>query len=102
MPVGESAARQTIDSTKVKALELAFRWKRMLEGGEFTTVAELAAKEGLAVSYLARVLRLIQLAPEIVEAIVAGRQPTGMTLADLLEPFPTIWGNQLGRFNCVK
>ena len=73
----------------------------MLESGEFTTIAELAAKEGLAVSYLARVLRMAPLAPEIVEAIVVGRQPSEMTLAHLLEPFPAVWGNQLGRFNCI-
>ena len=94
MPSETSAARQTVDNTMVKALARAFRWKRMLESGDFTTIAELAAKEGLAVSYLARVLRLVQLAPEIVEAIVAGRQPSEMTLAALLEPFPAVWENQ--------
>ncbi len=66
----------------------------MLESGEFATIAELAAKEGLAVSYLARVLRMVQLAPDIVEAIVAGRQPKEMALADLLEPFSAVWGEQ--------
>ena len=101
MPSETSAARQTVDNTMVKALARAFRWKRMLESGEFTTIAELAAKEGLAVSYLARVLRLVQLAPEIVEAIVAGRQPSEMTLAALLEPFPAVWENQLSLFNCI-
>ena len=33
----------------------------MLESGDFVTVAELAAREGIAVSYLTRVLRLTQL-----------------------------------------
>ena len=101
MPDGASTPRQNVDNTMIKALARAFRWKRMLESGEFTTIAELAAKEGLAVSYLARVLRLVQLAPEIVEAIVAGRQPSEMTLAALLEPFPAVWENQLSLFNCI-
>ena len=101
MPDGASTPRQNFDNTMIKALARAFRWKRMLESGEFTTIAELAAKEGLAVSYLARVLRLVQLAPEIVEAIVAGRQPSEMTLAALLEPFPAVWENQLSFFNCI-
>ena len=100
MPDGASTPRQNVDNTMIKALARAFRWERMLESGEFTTIAELAAKEGLAVSYLARVLRLVQLAPEIVEAIVAGRQPSEMTLAALLEPFPAVWENQLSLFNC--
>ena len=73
----------------------------MLEGGEFTTIAELAAKEGIAVSYLARVLRLVQLAPDTVEAIVAGTQPKEITLAHLLEPFPAAWQGQLGRLELM-
>ena len=95
MPEGASSPRQTVDNTLVKALARAFRWKRMLESGEFTTIAELAAKEGLAVSYMARVLRTAQLAPTIVEVIMAGMQPAEMTLADLLDPFPALWSEQI-------
>ena len=65
------------DSTLVKALARAFRWKRMLESGEFATIAELAEREGIAPSYMARVLRLSLLAPDIVEAILDGRQGLG-------------------------
>jgi hypothetical protein len=39
--------RQT-DSTLVKALARAFRWKRLLESGEFAPIAELAEREGIA------------------------------------------------------
>jgi hypothetical protein len=80
-----------VDNTMIKALARAFRWKRMLESGDFATAGELAAKEELTVSYLARVMRMAQLAPEIVEAILDGQQPSEMTLADLLEPFPMEW-----------
>ncbi len=102
MQEGTLDQRPHVDNTMVKALARAFRWKRMLESGEFTTIAELAAKEGLAVSYLARVLRMAQLAPDIVEAIVVGRQPSEMTLAHLLEPFPAVWGNQLVTIGLAK
>jgi ParB-like chromosome segregation protein Spo0J len=44
----------------------------MLDSGDFVTIAELAAREGIAVSYLTRILRLILLAPETVEAILDG------------------------------
>lgn len=94
LPEGSALQRKT-DNTLVKALARAFRWKRMLESGEFTTIAELAAKEKLAASYLARVLRMAQLAPEIVEAIAAGTQPSEMTVAHLLYPFPAVWGEQV-------
>ncbi len=39
-------------------------------------------------------LRLTLLAPEIIEAIMEGRQPAGMTMAGLLTGFPVVWAEQ--------
>ena len=50
--------------------------------------------QGLARSYVSRILRLTLLAPEIVEAILDGRQPAEMQLDDLLETFPLDWERQ--------
>ena len=94
LPDGAAQPRKA-DNTLVKALARAFRWKRMLESGDFVTVAELAAREGIAVSYLTRVLRLTQLAPDLVEAILDGRQGPEVTLARLMEPLPAEWTEQL-------
>lgn len=93
LPANASQNHKT-DNTLVKALARAFRWKRMLESGDFVTVAELAAREGIAVSYLTRVLRLTQLAPDLVEAILDGRQGPGVTLARLMGSFPAPWTEQ--------
>ncbi|NNU81370.1 hypothetical protein HMH01_13080 [Halovulum dunhuangense] len=79
------------DSTSVKALARAFRWKRMLESGEFATIADLAEREGIATSYMTRVLRLTLLAPDIVEAILDGTQGPEVTLARVPEPFQLDW-----------
>ena len=84
-----------IDSTLVKALARAFRWKKMLESGQFTTITELAEHENLALTYMTRVLRLSLLAPDLGEAILEGEQPPEMTLATLLEPFPVEWEGQV-------
>lgn len=89
---------RTPDSTLVKALARAFRWKRMLELGEFATMGELAEREGIAPSYMTRVLRLTLLAPDIVEAILDGKQGPAVTLAQVLEPFPMDWGSQRSSF----
>jgi hypothetical protein len=83
------------DSTLVKALARAFRWKRMLESGEFATIAELAEREGIAPSYMTRVLRLTLLAPDIVEAILDGKQGPAVTLRRVLEPNSVKWNEQL-------
>jgi len=97
MPEGSARPRK-IDTALVKALARAFRWKRMLESGEFTTIAELADREGIAVSYVTRVMRLTLLAPDIVEAILSGTQGAEVTLAHVLEPFPVEWNEQRQRF----
>jgi len=89
-PRGTTAA----DTTLVKALARAFRWRRMLETGRYGTIDELAAAEKINSSYVSRLLRLTLLAPDIVEAILDGRQPDGMTLPGLMEPFPVEWGRQ--------
>jgi hypothetical protein len=92
-PEGGSSQRK-MDNTLVKALARAFRWKRMLESGEFATIGDLAEREGIAQSYMTRVLRLTLLAPGIVEAILEGKHGPEVTLAKTLEPFPAEWAQQ--------
>ena len=78
----------------VKALARAFRWRRMLETGVVATVTEIAARERINASYVSRVLRLTLLAPEIVEAILDGRQSAKVTLPKLIGPSPVEWSEQ--------
>ena len=99
LPDGATQPRRT-DNTLVKALARAFRWKRMLESGEFVTIADLAEREGIAPSYMTRILRLTLLAPDIVEAIPDGKQGPEVTLVRVLEPFPVEWEKQ--RFSKKK
>ena len=86
------------DNTLIKALARAFRWKRMLESGEFATIAELAERERIATSYMTRILRLTQLEPGIIEAVLDGRQNDAVTLARLMDPFPISWIEQKNIF----
>ena len=97
LPEGAAQSRR-IDNTLVKALARAFRWKRMLESGEFATIAELAEREGIATSYMTRILRLTQLEPGIIEAVLDGRQGDAVTLARLMDPFPISWIEQKNIF----
>ena len=90
----EAPVQRRTDNTLIKALARAFRWKKMLESGEFTTINELAEREGIAPSYMTRVLRLTLLAPDIVEAILDGRQGPEMTLGRLMKGFPVEWEGQ--------
>ena len=54
----------------VKAVARAFRWRKMLDAGVHATLDDLAKAKRLASSYVSRILRLMLLAPEIVEAIL--------------------------------
>ena len=89
-----STAPPRVDITLIKAVARAFRWRRMLDAGHYATVKDLAAAEKINSSYVSRVLRLTLLAPDIVEAILDGRQPEGLTLPALMEPFPVEWAEQ--------
>ena len=89
-----SPERREVDGALVKALARAHRWRRMLETGVHATIGEIAAAERITPSYASRVLRLTLLAPEIVEAILDGRQGPEVTLDRLLRPFPVEWEGQ--------
>jgi len=82
------------DPALVKALARAFRWQRMLETGTACSVSDIARQEKLNTSYVSRVLRLTLLAPDIVEAILDGRQAPGTTLPRLMKACPTLWESQ--------
>lgn len=98
MPSGESAPRARFDNTMIKAMARAFRWQRLLDSGEFATIAELAEREGIASSYMTRVLRLTLLAPDIVEAILDGKQDPRVTLARLMKQLAVEWNRQRRHF----
>jgi hypothetical protein len=90
---GWAPPRAQVDSTLVKALARAFRWRQMLEDGRYASIAELARAEKINESYVCRVLRLTLLAPDIVEAILDGRRPD-MMLPSLMGPLPADWAQQ--------
>jgi hypothetical protein len=88
---GAAPARTRADPALVKALARAHRWKRLLEGGRYGSLAELAAAEKIDRSCLARTLRLTLLAPDIVEAILSGQQVSSLALPALLESVASLW-----------
>ena len=90
--------RPRIDSTLVKALARAHRWNRLLETGRYGSAAELAAAEKINPSYVSRVLRLTLLAPDLIEAIIEGRQAEGIEADILLRPFSNDWNKQRRMF----
>lgn len=102
LPDGSRAATQqeaTVDNTMIKVLARAFRWQRLMNDGTYTSMDEMAVAEKISPSYISRILRLAHLSPNIVEAIVEGRQPAHLTMKDLLVPFPMDWKHQQDFFD---
>ena len=89
------APRPRVDNAMVKALARAFRWRKMLDEGVHATLEDLAKARGVNATYVSRILRLTLLAPDIVEAILDGRQSAELQLDDLLKGFPVDWAGQL-------
>ena len=82
------------DGTLMKALARAWRWQRMLDDGIYTSVSEIGDAENISKSYVSRILRLALLAPDLIEAILAGRRDQGMMLVRLERPLPASWAEQ--------
>lgn len=92
--VGPAAVTTRADPALVKALARAFRYQRLLDQGRYASITELAAAERLERGYLGSLLRLTLLAPDIVSAILDGRQPGGLTCAVLAGGVPVCWDTQ--------
>ena len=78
----------------VIAISRAHRWKKMLDEGSYGSIAELAQAVKINRHYLARLLRLTLLAPDIIEAILDGREPDGTSLEQLRKPMSMVWKEQ--------
>jgi hypothetical protein len=86
------------DETLIKALVRAHRWRRQIENGLAKSITDLAEQEGVTDAYVCRLLPLTCLAPDIVEAILDGRQPRGLRLAEMLGNGPGGWDEQRRAF----
>ena len=88
-----SPERET-NGSLVSALAKAYRWQEQLESSEYAGLEDLAAANGVDRTYVGRILRLTSLAPEIVEKILNGDEPEGISLAKLRNDLPVLWAEQ--------
>jgi site-specific DNA recombinase len=96
----DAAARPGIsgnpDPKLVKLLVRAHRFKAQLRGSPGTRISDFATREKLSPSYVALLLRLTLLAPDITSAILEGRHPAGFTAQKLVTHagLPLAWSEQ--------
>ncbi len=66
-------SKPQLDGALVRALARAWRWQWMLDAGVYNSVSDIGDAENISKSYVSRILRLALLAPDVVEAILAGQ-----------------------------
>ncbi len=81
------------DGALVLAIARGHRWKNLLEIGRYANITELAQAMGVNGSYVGRLLNLTLLAPDIIEAILLGQDPGGLSLQRLYR-LPLSWAEQ--------
>ena len=90
--------RRMYQKPLVIALARARRWQKLLEEGNVASISELARKFDVDPSYVSRILRLTLLGPDIVELIIEGKEPSGLSLSKITMPFPLNWEEQKYRY----
>ena len=91
-PMTPTRRRQHVNPL-MAAVARAHRWEELLESGRYGSWVEIAAAQGVDPSYVARILRLTLLAPDIIESILDGTEPDGLSLGKLYQ-LPMAWDEQ--------
>jgi len=90
----EVAMERGQDARLLRAIGRAWKWRRRLERGDVTTIADLAREEGISDRYVSRVIRLAWLAPSVLERLVLRREPTVLSIFDLCGVAEMPWVEQ--------
>jgi hypothetical protein len=93
-PISLPEAAEPIQAAVVQALARAFSWAEILESGQVKSISELARSLEVDGSYVTRIQKMTTLAPDIMEAIINGEEPDGLSLAKLTRTFPEEWREQ--------
>jgi site-specific DNA recombinase len=98
VPGGRDSSPRRANHALIFAIARAKSWMRDLRGGKYTDTKEIARRFRLSDAHVRRILRLGYLAPDLIEAIVDGRQPRSMTVKRLLKGIPSSWADQRAAF----
>ena len=87
--------RSRCDPALIKAIARGRTWFEELATGRVRSLQELAKRDGITRRYIRRLVGLAFLSPQLVEAILEGRQPVELTATRLTEiDLPLDWTEQ--------
>jgi len=87
-----------IDSSMIRAVVRGHELLELMDASPAMNTIRLGKEQQLDASYVAKYVRITQLAPDIIEAIIKGRQPQTLSMSQLLKPFPDLWHEQRTHF----
>lgn len=88
----------------LKALGRAWVWRRRLETGAAATIHDIAQAEKFTERFVSRTMRLAYLSPDVLERLVISREPTAVSVHELMKVTYLPWAEQMGRVfdKCAK
>ena len=86
---------RTQDAHVLRAIARAWNWRRKLERGEASTIADIANAEKVTDRFVSRMMRLVYLAPDVLEKLVIHRIPPALSLNDLMAIADLPWPEQM-------
>jgi site-specific DNA recombinase len=102
IPGGRNSSPRRLNHALILAIARAKFWMRDLRSGEYADTMEIARRFRLSDAHVRRILRFGYLAPDIVEAIIEGRQPRSLTVKRLLQGIPCVWADQRAAFGFAR
>ena len=105
-PAGTAFVRatSTFDLPLIRTIGKAFYWQKMIDTGEVANATELARRFKLEPGWVSEVLRMTRLAPDVIRAVLDGRQPRHLNLHALRgrqAEVPLDWNEQRQMFGFV-
>lgn len=89
-PIGHARAANALRD----ALEKALRWNDDLRSGQVASMSAIATREGVTQRYVAHLIKLAFLSPDIMIAIIRGEVPADVSLDRSKKGFPLDWAEQ--------
>ena len=81
------------DEKLINTVAKAYRWQKEMSAGK--SAEEISKEEGInSKSYVLRMVRLMFLSPQIINAVLQGMQPDGFSLRGIDRPFSPVWEEQ--------
>ena len=102
VPGGHNSSQRRLNHALILAIARAKSWMRDPRSGTYADTTEIALQFQLNDAHVRRILRFGYLAPDIVEAIIEGRQPRSMTVKRLLQGIPCVWSDQRAAFGFAR